>query len=693
MGPAMDRREFLLTPSGLLLANRLVAADPVQKPVELRYRQVHLDFHTSEQVDSIGAQFDPDEFARTLAKAHVNSVTCFARCHHGWIYFDTQAFPERRHPHLTRNLLKDQIDACHKQNIRVPIYVTIQWDHFSAQRHPEWLVMNDKGAPTGTPVYEPGFYRHLCVNTPYRAFLTAHVTEICNTLPVDGFFFDIVQPVECSCYNCRTDMKSRGMDPTNAQQRQAYALTLVNNWQREMSALVRRYDRNATIFYNAGHIGPKHRQIADAYSHWELESLPSGGWGYLDFPLKVRYTRTLGLDSLGMTGKFHTSWGDFHSLKNSAALQYECFQMLALGAKCSVGDQLHPTGKIDQPTYDLIGAVYAEVEQKEPWCRGAEPVAEIGVLTPEEFIGGAAQKLPDSAFGAVRMLTECGFQFDVLDSKSDFARYKLLILPDQIPVNAALAEKIDGYAAKGGSVIASWESGLGPLREGFALDCLGVKYIGDAPFSPDFLVMDGPLAEGLPKTELVMYKKGKQVEPLAGTRVLLQANVPYFNRTYDHFFSHAHTPSSGQAGYPAVLRSSGRCIYFIHPVFSQYQANAPLWVKRVVANAVRQLIPMPLVVLNAPSSTLAALNAQPEQSRWVLHLLHFIPERRGAAFDVIEDMIPLADVGVKVHAARPVKEVIAVPQNQRLPFRQEGHYTAFVLPKLTGHQMIAIEFA
>jgi len=105
---------------------------------DLRFRQIHLDFHTSPLIEKIGADFDPDDYAETLRKAHVNSVTTFARCHHGYIYFNTKKFPERRHPHLTRNLLKEQIQACHKRNIRVPIYVTIQWDLFSANLHPEW---------------------------------------------------------------------------------------------------------------------------------------------------------------------------------------------------------------------------------------------------------------------------------------------------------------------------------------------------------------------------------------------------------------------------------------------------------------------------------------------------------------------------------------------------------------------------
>ena len=50
---------------------------------DLRFRQIHLDFHTSEFIDGIGSQFDPEEFAATLEKARVNSITCFARCHHG----------------------------------------------------------------------------------------------------------------------------------------------------------------------------------------------------------------------------------------------------------------------------------------------------------------------------------------------------------------------------------------------------------------------------------------------------------------------------------------------------------------------------------------------------------------------------------------------------------------------------------
>jgi len=41
------------------------------------------------------------------------------------------------------------------------------------------------------------------------------------------------------------------------------------------------------------------------------------------------------------------------------------------------------------------------------------------------------------------MLQELRYQFDVLDSQSDFSPYRLLILPDRIPVSPSLAAKLD----------------------------------------------------------------------------------------------------------------------------------------------------------------------------------------------------------------------------------------------------------
>jgi hypothetical protein len=676
--------------------------------LDLRFRQIHLDFHTSELIPGVGSQFDPEEFAATLEKARVDSITCFARCHHGWIYYDTQLNPERRHPHLATNLLKEQIEACHARNIRVPIYTTIQWDHYTASQHPDWLTMDEKGCVVGTPPFEAGFYREMCLNSPYvETFLKPHVQEILETLPTDGFFFDIVRPLACACKYCRAKMEAEGLDPSDAQARRQFGLLTLNRFKQDMTRFVRQFNAECSIFYNAGHIGTRHRPVASAYTHFELESLPSGGWGYLHFPLAMRYARALGLDCLGMTGKFHTSWGDFHSFKNAAALQYECFRMLALGARCSIGDQLHPLGKIDRHVYELIGSVYGEVEKKEPWCRGARPVTEIGVLTPEEFHGAEIGGLPPALMGITRMLEESAHQFDIVDSASDLTRYKVVVLPDAIPVSAELAGKLQAYLDGGGALLASFESGMNSEKTAFTLSALGVRLKSEGPRNlkgelvrgkiyeradyVEYALPQGPLGKGLAETEYALYIRGMDVEAEPGAEVLMSKVLPYFDRTYQHFCSHRQTPSSGQAGGPAVVKN-GRVIYFANPVFTEYNAAAPRWEKQMVLNALALLLPEPLVQHDGPSTLQVTLNEQAAEKRWVVHLLHYIPERRSQTIDIIEDVIPLHDVNISVRVPGAVSGVACVPEATPLAYRQVGERVEFTLPRLVGHQMIALSF-
>jgi hypothetical protein len=673
---------------------------------ELRFRQVHLDFHTSEQIAGIGAAFDAEQFVETLLRARVDSITCFARCHHGWLYYDSELHPERRHPNLSTDLLRRQIEVCHAHDIRVPIYITVQWDHYTAERHPEWLARDEQGRPIGTPPFEAGFYRRLCVNSPYRDFLKAHTREVLETLPVDGLFFDIVHALPCACRYCCVGMDLLGMDPSSRAERLAYGQQVIEGFKREMTAFVRELNPDCTIFYNAGHVGTSDRATAEAFTHWELESLPSGGWGYLHFPIAQRYARTLGLDCLGMTGKFHTSWGDFHSFKNQAALEYECFRMLALGAKCSVGDQLPPSGALDEAVYDLIGAVYGSVAEKEPWCRGARPLSEIAVLSPEEFGGPEGARLPQATMGVERMLDEGAQQFDIVDTQADFGAYQLLILPDCIPVDEALAAKIEGYLAAGGALIASFESGLAPDKGRMALAALGVELEGDGPRDAhgqlvrgrhfpsgdytEYLRPGALIGAGLPPTEHAMYMRGLEVRVGDGAEVLAETVASFFDRTYRHFSSHRQTPASAEVRGPAIVRR-GRAIYFAHPIFGQYAQNAPRWCKRLFLNAVDMLLPQPLLRHDGPSSVFATLLEQPAERRQIVHLLHYIPERRGADFDVIEDVIPLHNLGVSVRAAGEVRRVVTAPEGAELPFRREGERVAFTLPLLHGHQMVVLE--
>ena len=668
---------------------------------ELRFRQIHMDFHTSEKIPSVGINFEADEFARTLYDARVNSVTCFARGHHGMLYYNSKRFPELIHPGLrNRDLLQEQIDACHKYGIKVPVYTTVQWDYYMSTLHPDWCCINETGGlvnncenQTHNP-YEAGFYRTLCVNNPdYRKFLKDQIEDFFEVLTperVDGVFLDIVNVVDCSCKHCRESMLAKGYNPEIKTERVKYAFEMLKEFRFEMTAHIKSLKENVTIFYNGGHIGTSAVSAKDAFTHWELESLPSGDWGYSHFPNTVRYARTTGKDLLSHTGKFHTMWGDFHSFKNPEALQYECFRMLAYNCKCLIGDQLNPDGKISKPVYDLVKGVYTEVEKKEPWCRGAKAVTEIALMTDEwqELKAQCGGNVSPAINGACTMLDELGYQFDIVDNEADLSDYRVLILPDNIRFDAALADKVETYVKNGGKVLATGHSGLNKCGDRFELSCLGTKYVGEAPYSPDFIMPTDEIGKNLPKTEHVMYVKGVQVEAGEGT-ILADTYVPYFNRTWEHFCSHRHTPSCGKKGYPAVIKN-GECIYYMHPLFTTYQSKHPKWCKEVLKDGLEMLLPEKMIVHNGPTTMVTTLNKQEEKNRYIMHVLHYIPVKNCDELFTIEDMIPLYHMDFSVEIVDKIKSVRLVPEDREVEFEQKGNRVFFTIEKIEGHVMVEI---
>jgi hypothetical protein len=510
--------------------------------IQLSPRQVHLDFHTSEHIPGVASEFDAASFAKTVKEAHISSVTVFARCHHGWLYYPSKKFPELVHPNLAdKNLLVEQVRALHEAGVRAPVYITVQWDYHTATTRPEWLIRKLDGSHEGGPFTEPGFYQSLCVNTGYYEFLKAHTEEVCELLgqELDGIFFDIVGIRPCWCASCRAEMKRLGINAADEDAARGFAKTVLTRFKRDMTAVVRKHSNDCTIFYNAGHVGPCTRDSADAYTHFELESLPSGNWGYQHFPVTARYARKLGLDCMGMTGKFHTEWGDFHSLKNRAALEFECFRMLSYGFAASVGDQLEPRGALNPATYRLIGSVFGPFEEREPWARPSVPLAEAALFTSESPL--VEHKMPEDILGAAQLLEELALQFDILDETMDLSPYRLAILPESFRPAPDFEKKLESFVARGGAVIACGKALLSPDNR--FPSCFGAGYEGENECYPDFLIARGELAGGLePDNEYVIYQQGLRIKA-DPDKTLLRARAPYFPRKGDRFCSHRYTPS------------------------------------------------------------------------------------------------------------------------------------------------------
>jgi len=657
-------------------------------------RQVHLDFHTSGHIKGIGSRFDKEQFKRCLKKGHVNSITVFAKCHHGWSYYPSKVNPV--HPELKFDLLGAMLEACREAGVEAPVYLSAGIDEVYTTHHTDMIFRRTRDAKPRTAAVGADGVRYLeddggspryegvCLNTPYLEKLCAEVREVVEKYSPIGIFLDIAYPRVCFCDYCKRSVIELGLDESDDESYRIVGERTYKKYTDAIREAATSIKPDVRIFHNGGHIKMGRRDLAYMDTHLELESLPTAQWGYDHFPRSASYVNCLGLEYLGMTGKFHTGWGEFGGYKHPNALKYEVALSLAFGAKCSIGDQMHPYGYLDEATYSLIGQAYAIAEEREPYCYDAERIADIGVLA-EEAVGKEKDCLSDT--GASRILLEGKYLFDFIDLDCDFSKYKLIILPDNIAVCGRVADKLGEYVRGGGKLLAS---GASAISDGaFAFD-LGARFIGEKESRP-FYYRPKYEALGLPSAGYVIYKQAYDVEPLGG-EVIGYAQNSFFNRSFERFCSHKHTPSSNIDAAPAVVFGSDGA-YIAWKVFTEYATIGSIINKDTVIRVIDRLLgDEKTLVTSLPSAGVVTLNDQRAEHRLVLHALYAVPIKRGESTHVIEDLVPIHNTEFTVRCDREIKRVTLAPEERELPFECEGGVCRFTLPEFTSSQMVALYY-
>lgn len=660
----------------------------------MRFRQVHLDFHTSEAIPEIGADFDKKEFQAALIAGHVDSITVFSKCHHGWSYHPTEA--NEIHPNLSFDLLAAQIEAAHEIGVKAPVYISAGLDEKYAWRHPEDIVRDRNGAPRKDRGFLQPRYHHLCFNNKYSDILAEQVREVCRKYKPDGIFMDITFPVPCFCHNCIKRMKAEGYNIDDDGEVAAFREKIFLEYAKKIRDAIDSVDPSIPVFHNAGATPRGKRDVADASSHNEIESLPTASWGYDNLPLIARYAQTFDKEYLGMTGKFHTAWGEFGGYKHKNALIYETALATALGAKCSIGDQLHPRGKADPETYRLIGEAYSKIEEREPWFVGVTPLADIALYSYEGYIASRNIKADATEanlvdIGAMRLLGDGHYLFHVVDDTRDLSGYKLVVLPDKVKIDDALRAKLEKYAKGGGKILCMGASGLGAGK----LD-LGAVIEGEREIYPMYVTPDTPLAD-MGKAGYVIYERPTYKTALAdGGRELAHAKEPYFERTWEHYCSHAHAPEApAPAGSAVTLGRDGAYICF--GACLEYAKVGQQFVKQMFCATVdillgdKKTISAPTV----PTQACVTLNDQKSEKRLVAHVVYAPRNLKGTnpKIEVIEDCLPIYDteISIKMNGKTP-KKVYSAPDGEELDFTYENDKITFTLPKFLIHGMAVIDY-
>jgi hypothetical protein len=256
-------------------------------------------------------------------------------------------------------------------------------------------------------------------------------------------------------------------------------------------------------------------------------------------------------------------------------------------------------------------------------------------------------------------------------------------------VDSALADKLRGYLDAGGRLLITGRSGLDDEAGDFVLaEQMGVHYAGPAPFAPDYLVLEPELAVGVEAMHHSCEQPGVQIRVEPGVQILARSGAPYFNRTWDHFCSHQYAPVASVTDDPVIVQR-GNVIYCARPLFREYALSARRVHKQVLANCIQRLLPRPRVSApELPSTAIVTVRRQGDDL--IVHLLHYVHQRRGKSLDVIEDVLPLCDARLSLRAAQAPTDVGLVPEEEAVEWTWADGYVNLTVPRVDGYQIIRL---
>lgn len=652
-------------------------------------RQVHLDFHTSPLIPGVAEEFDKEQFQSALKEGNVNSVTVFAKCHHGYCYYPTKVGTQ--HPTMKAgfDLTGAMVDAAHEIGVDAPIYITAGWSVLDSENHPEWCMRNEDGSiqtmnydlnAADDDIRPNCSWKDLCFSGEYAEHIYALTTEICDRYPrVDGLFYDIIYLNDaCYCENCKKGMKEEGLDSSKTEDAREYYRRNHLRFMKKCTDILHAKHPEATVFFNSGGADIYRPEYHDGQTHFEMEDLPTAWGGYDKMPPRASVMSRYKKEYLGMTGKFHTEWGEFGGYKNPNALKYEALLMAMYGAKCSIGDQMLPSGRLDMETYKCIGEAYRALEQVEHWCFPAQSTAKLGV-----YLSG--NEMSDE--GLHQILLEGHIDFEVVLPGDSLSSFKALILPDCVSVTEAEAKRIRSFIKKGGALLFT---GTSLVNDGkFQIDP-GAEFLGAAEYRQDYFCPEENLKLAYGNAPFFCYRSANRAKVTEG-EILAKVYEPWFDRTYKNFCSHRNTPyRSEPAEHPAAVKKKN-VIWMAHPLCGLYKEYGAQLFKEALLKALN-LIFKPIYTVALPSGGRSRLTHQPKQKRYVLHTAYAVPMQRGC-ITVLEDMPEFKFFYVHMDLdVNHIKSVRCVPSMKKIPYNFENGHLKFEIPYLCCYQAMEIDY-
>ncbi len=441
------------------------------------------------------------------------------------LYFNS-SLARKRNP----DRLGKYLPMARKKGIRVLPYFNVHWYTWQfGEEHPDWRQVRENQTPIDQ-VYSTG--TSFCVNAlGYRDWVFQILRDLAR-YDIDGVFYDgpIFFSDSCYCPECRRLFRERtGQDLPPKSNRDhplwkelvEFQADSIARFLADSDAILKAINPEL-LFYMNGNANwpywPTGRDNVRIIRHSDM-LIAEGGFLYNDLnhqPLhkpgvtaKLLSSQSGGKPALGANAAGHKPWNWYLLPEPEISLLFA--QTLAHGG--TYWTAFFP-GNLNQPQLNVIRD-YNRLIQRHPQAFAAtRSLARVALLWPDHgcnFYRGSSVPLTDftrkiDASGAGDLaaefqgfydaLTAAQVPFDVIgeDNLADPTAYDLIFLPNAPSLADDAAEALRRFVAKGGNLVATFETSLyqrdGRRRDDFGLaDLFGVRYDGEifGPMNWDYL--------------------------------------------------------------------------------------------------------------------------------------------------------------------------------------------------------------
>jgi Hypothetical glycosyl hydrolase 6/Beta-galactosidase trimerisation domain len=693
------------------LPPRLAPLDPATQPWQKKIRRVGQSNMTEHDPAVMNIEEWADYWHTAGADIVFVSVT-------GILAFYPSKVPFHRHGKFlnNRDFFGECTAAAKKRGMRVVARMSpdLNWGD-ALEAHPEWAMRNKDGSVQFNGE-EPRLFKTCMFSTYMDDYVPAIIREINSLYDVDCFYTNGWPPLgslpECYCGAC-SKLPPSG---TPAYWR-AFNDRLFDLWQR-YDALAKEKKADGFFFANLGgnvHAGPDLNRLAKIAAWFQGDNQgrtydDPAVWGCSLQGRVANAVQDGNFAAANVTAAYSTGvvrWRN--GSKNPDEARMWLNETLASGMLPYFHFIGSEAGFGEDRRWQNVGADYFRWTAKhDAHLKCRRSIANIGVVMGQStqllYRGPSTARshtyMRETTHGIYDALLRGRFAFDLVhEDRLDperISRYRALLLPNIAMLSERQCGQIRDYVRAGGSIMASFETGLydeelKPRSEFGLAELFGISKAGDAIGTNGNayygrIEREHPILAGFADTNWLPGAQNRV--PLKPVQQPVLTVVPGFVQ-YPPELAY---PSPSHTDEPAVvLRESGpsRFAWFPGDIERTYWLTGHGDLLRLLHNTIRWITRDESIV-HVDGDGFIEMFAWETGPGYAVHLLNYT--NPNAHHGWMESVYPLGPqmVSMTLPAGVKVKSVELLSTGNTVPFRLEGETLRFTVPRVGDYEIAAI---